>query len=214
LPYKATLEEMKAKATAAIVTNEDTARLAVEMASQAKRLSKQIEDQRKAVIKEPQEYVKGINTLAKSFTEPLDGIELTLKAKINAWQREQEKIRQERERKAREEAAALQKRLEDEAKVEQARLNAEAKAKGVEAQKVEPIQVPEVIIPQPKTITRTEEGSASIRKVWTWKLLDFAKLPDEYKKIDEVKLNQAVKAGMREIAGVEIYEETKTVIRT
>lgn len=212
--YRPVLDDMKAKAAAVTVTNQESASVATSMASQAKRLAKQIEDQRKAIVEAPNAFVKGANTLAKSFSEPLSEIDRLLVGKINAYQREQERIRMEQERKAREEAEALRKKLEEDQKKEQARLDAEAKAKGTEPAQAPPPIVPEIIIPQAKTITRTEDGSASIRKVWTWKLLDFAKLPDEYKRVDEVKLNQAVKAGLREIAGVEIFEDQKTVIRT
>ena len=58
----------------------------------------------------------------------------------------------------------------------------------------------------PKTV-RTEAGSVTIRSAWKFEVVDMAALPDEYKIADAVKLGKVVRAGVREIPGVRIYEE-------
>jgi hypothetical protein len=66
-------------------------------------------------------------------------------------------------------------------------------------------QANEVVTPQKDGVT--------ITKVWDWELLDAAPVPREYLSVDPTKLNAAVKAGVREIPGVRIFETSKVVVR-
>ena len=65
---------------------------------------------------------------------------------------------------------------------------------------------PAIVIPQTETKV---EGISKLRKVWKFRVTDASKVPDQYKKVDEVRLGQVVRAtkGTMEIAGVEIYSE-------
>jgi len=42
--------------------------------------------------------------------------------------------------------------------------------------------------------------------------VDFSKLSDEYKMINNVAINQAIRYGVREIKGLKIYQEEKLSI--
>ena len=55
-------------------------------------------------------------------------------------------------------------------------------------------------------------GNTQTRKVWTFKVVDFSKMPDEYKMLNNVAVNQALRDGAREIKGVKIYQEEKLSI--
>ena len=106
--------------------------------------------------------------------------------------------RRDDERKAQKEAEELQ-----------AKINEEAKEK-----KIEPVHVPDPVLKAKPEPTRTESGSASVRKSWKWKEVDMSNVPREYLMLDTVKINKAVRAGARSISGLEIYEESTTVLRT
>jgi len=56
-------------------------------------------------------------------------------------------------------------------------------------------------------------GTTSTRKVKKWKMIDFKKLPDEYKIADEVLLNKLVRGGKTDIPGIEIYEDEVLAVR-
>lgn len=196
-PYREKVDEMRAAADAHQIVDDDSNREAVEMAGQTKQLLKEIEKQRKAAVEEPNKFVKSVNAFCRDFTDRLKGIESGLKRKIGSFAHEKELRRREEERRAREEAEALQKKLD-----------AEAKAKNVEPVKV----APPVTKPEP-AVTRTDAGSATIRKVWKWEVEDFAALPDEYKEVKNTALNQAVRSGVRNIAGVRIYQEEEVAMR-
>lgn len=62
-----------------------------------------------------------------------------------------------------------------------------------------------------KTI-RASAGLATTRQVWTFRIVDPSKVPDEYKVIDERKIAAVVRAGIRNIPGVEIYPTSSLVV--
>ena len=63
-------------------------------------------------------------------------------------------------------------------------------------------------------VTRTEAGSSSQRKIWTFEITDEKAVPAEYRIIDEQLIKDAIKQGARSIPGVRIFEETKVIFRT
>jgi hypothetical protein len=58
----------------------------------------------------------------------------------------------------------------------------------------------------------THIGNSQVRKVWKWKLTDFTKLSDEFKTINGVYVNQKIREGVREIPGLEIFQEEELSI--
>lgn len=157
-------------------------------------------------------------------------IRLRVEAEQKAKREKEEaeaKIRREKEAvEARErgakraELAALEKKAEEERqaaarKAAEERLEALRKAEE-EAKKIEvvaPTVVAPVVQEAPK-VTRTESGSASQRKVWTFEVVNEAEVPREFLAVDEGRIRDAVKMGVRSIPGVRIFEETKTIFRT
>lgn len=197
--YVQAIDEMVGKAEIHEVTDEATSKMAVSMAADAKRLFNKIERQRKELVEQPNLFVKSINSFTKTFQEKLKKVENGLKTKVSNYQYKLELERREQEKKAKEAVEKFQKRI-----------NQEAKEKGVEA----PV-VPTPVIPEAKTITRTEEGaSASQRAVWEFEVVNIDKIPREYLVLDKIKVRQAIKMGVREIPGLRIFETMKTVLRT
>jgi hypothetical protein len=197
--YSEKIEVMKAQAEAHVVENDESNVKAVTMAGEAKRLSKKIEEKRKQIIDEPNTFVKSVNGFCKTFMEPLQSIEKVLKQKVGQYQYKQELARKEAEKKAEAERLKLQ-----------AKLDKEAKKKGVE-----PVQVAPLVLPEEKTVTRTETGSAAhIRKQWKAEVTNEKEVPREFCSPDMKIINQAVKMGVRDIPGVRIFEDVSTVLRT
>jgi len=196
--YETEIQKMTDIAQAVEIVDQASNLEAVAMASQAVKLFKAIEHARKEIVKEPNEFIRGVNAFAKVYTAKLKAIESELKAKINSYSVKQEMIRREAERKAQDEARKLQ-----------AKIDAEAKKKNIK-----PVVVPPPVLPVKSEPTRTAEGSASTRKVWAWEVEDHSLIPFKWMVLDEKKVNQAVRLGMRNIPGIRIYQETKTVLRT
>ena len=181
------------------VTDEDSEKTAIEMAGQAKTFLKRLEEERKRNIAEPDTFVRGVNKLCKGFKDKIASIESGLKQKVGQFQWKKELDWRKREREAAEAAEKLEKQVE-----------AEAKKAGVEA----PI-MPPAPVEKKETVTRTESGaSAHIRTEWKCtKVLDFAKVPDQYKILHDPTVNAAIKSGVRKIPGLQIEEVPVTVLR-
>jgi hypothetical protein len=180
------------------VDTESTNEEAVNIGTSAKHLYKKIEDQRKEIIEQPSEFVKSVNSFCKIFTERLLSIEAMMKGKISQYRAIEEQRRREAELAAKKAAEELQKKLDF-----------EAKQKGTE-----PVKVETPIIPKQETVTRSETGTAYGRKVWSFKITDTRAVPREYLVVSDSLIRDAVKAGVRSIPGVEIFEEIRTSFRT
>jgi hypothetical protein len=50
-------------------------------------------------------------------------------------------------------------------------------------------------------------GSTRTRKVWTFEVVDFSKVPDSYKTISSPSIMAQVRSGVREIPGLKIYQK-------
>lgn len=196
-PYDAEIDRMVAQAESLTVSDDATNAVAVEMGLQAKKIDAAIERVRKELVLDPNEYVKSVNGLAKGFQSRLSSIVASMRGKIGAYAQRQEMERRKAVEAARKAQAELQTKIDDEAK----------------AANVEPVQVAAPVILKQQTVVRTEAGSASQRKVWKHEIEDEAKVSREYLMVDEAKVRQAVKQGVREIPGIRIFEYTEIAFR-
>ncbi|MFP4087736.1 MAG: hypothetical protein ACLFUL_13185 [Desulfobacteraceae bacterium] len=198
-PYREKIADMQTEAEALEIETDEGEKQAVDGAARAKRLTKDLEAQRKAVIKDPDRFVRDVNAFVRSFKRPLDEVVNTLRQKIGGYQYQKELERRKIEKAMQEEARKLQERLKK-----------EAAESGVEPPPITPAPAP-----KPDNVTRTEGGaSASIKTQWTGEIVDPEAVPREYCSPDEKKIRQAVKDGVREIPGVKIYEKPVTVLRS
>jgi len=196
------IEEMKMQSDAVEISDIESEKQAVAMAGQVKKIVKALDKQRKEIIADPDQFVRGVNSFVKSFRDMLSPIEQQLRAKIDNYKWQKELERRKKEKKARAEAEKLKKQME-----------AEAKKKGVDD-----MPAPQIVIPveKPETVVRTEEGTAAhLRTVWKMtEVTDFSKVPDKYKQLNKREVNNAIRAGVREIPGLIIEKKPETVIRT
>ena len=198
-PYQTAIANMQDQAVALEIINQETAQAAVALGGEAKKLAKKITAQAKAIVEEPEGFVKSVKAFAKMFTDPLTKVETTLKRKHEDYAYKVELDRRKAEQIAQEEAKKLQERLDQ-----------EAKEKGVA-----PVTVTAPVVPKQETVTRTETGtSAFIRTEWKGEIQDPDVVPREFCSPDQKKINDAVKAGLRDIPGVKIFEKPISVFRT
>lgn len=196
--FKAVIAAMVQEAQTITVHDPDTAKTAVSLGSKAKKKGKEIEAARKDIVGPHNDFVSAVNRLAKDCSGPLSQIEMILKKKINEYETRQRLELAKAQEVARREAARIQ-----------AEIDANAQAAGVKA----PVVVAPVLPEAPAAI-RTEEGSASQRKEWTFEVVDPQAVPRDYLLVDERAIRDAVRRGIRQIQGVNIFEHTKTIFRT
>lgn len=238
-PYRSEIVKMSLQAKAIHITDEPSQVAAVELGTTIRNLKNQVERVRKATVQPFNDHVKDVNNLAKSFIDPLDTGERDLKGKISTYQT---KLRLEQERKAAEAREAARK-VQEAYEAEQRVIREEALRKVLEAQEemrrkeeageydekhaalertiaeeteaaAAPIQVAVApVIPEIPKAVRTETGSAHQRMAWEFKVIDKSMVPPEYLMVDEKAIRQAVKAGIRQIRGVRIFEQASTTFR-
>jgi chromosome segregation ATPase len=95
-------------AKALTVNSDETAATATEMTGQVKRLAKQIDDERKEIIAEPDSYVRKVNGFVKPLQDRLKALESYIKRKFAEYAYQVELERREFERKQRELKSLLQ----------------------------------------------------------------------------------------------------------
>jgi hypothetical protein len=180
------------------VIDDPTHKLAISKAGELKKLVKAFEFRRKEIIGPARSFFDEVNKFCRIIKDRADAALELYNDKVTAYSAKLEAERRALEAKQKAEAEALQKKLD-----------AEAKAGGYEAPTVEVTPVKE------ETVTRTDNGtSAHIRKDWTFEVVDFSKVDDRYKVINEKQINADIRAGIREAAGLRIFQKERTVFRT
>ena len=159
---------------------------------------KDLELLRKSFVAPLNDHVKNINTFFKERSMPLIHADEIIRGKVARYfSQKQEAARIEQQRLLR----LAQKRQE--------RLDTKAQEKGKESAP----PVPVAIVETPEKTTKTEAGSVTVRKVWDFRILEENLIPREYLMVDEKKIRAIVRAGIRQIPGVHIFEREELTVR-
>ena len=182
---------------AVVSSREDAARITNDL-SVVSTLTKTIDAKRREFTDPLRRHQTAINDLFATLTGPLAEAYKAGKSKIIEYNQAQERIRQEAELKARAAAAASAALTPAVRQVDS--------ATGEVTNAPPPLPAP-LLPDQPQRTVRTELGTASQRMIPKYRVINFADLPDEYKMENTALLTSAVRAGIRAIRGVEIWEE-------
>jgi len=153
-----------------------------------------IEEQRKTWTKPLDESKKRIMEDVKNAINPLKEFENNVKITMTDWYMK-EKIRKDKE---------------------QAILEAKAKEQAIKEQKKNGAKIPIMSAVPIVNNIQTQRGDMSVttmKKVWTFKVVDETKIPREYLSINEVEIRSSIRGGIRKIKGLEICQEDQLSIR-
>lgn len=178
-----------------ILTNDDIAPATSDLAVIARTL-KMIEAKREEYTKPLNAFLKQINAYFKDATAPFAAADRINRDKVRVFLAEVERRRREAEA------------IEAE-KLALARREAELNA-GEHTVDLSPVPAPP---PAPARVY-TQTGSMSTRKEARWELTDLSRVPAEYLMLDTAKVGRVVRAGVREIPGIRIWEEQNIAVRT
>jgi hypothetical protein len=224
--YRERITEMKQIVDTVEVKDPDSDKVVVQLATSAKGLASKVSDNMKQILSADEiqlvlNYVGGVKAIAKMFVADFEGIERTARKKHADYQYVLELERRKLEKKQQEEAARIQKKLNEDA------------AKN----KVTAPILPTPSVSKEQPVVRTETGSASIRTEWVFKLphldvkLLVSLIPPKYWKVqfdpdydrktpllpsielDSALIRADIKSGVMQIPGIEIYERPITVLR-
>lgn len=205
-----------------VVTNQTELDAAMSTVRTVKHLLKQVEARKKELIDPLNAQVKLVRDYANEIAAPLEAAEAHVKAQLVAYERELARSREEARRREAEE----QRKREAEAR---AKLEEERKAAELEAMFAtkEESDLAEATIEATETRVHTElaithaqnlaqidaQKVSGARKVWTFKVTDLSLVPKEFFVLDEKKVRSQIRDGVREISGIEIFQETSIAIR-
>lgn len=196
-----TLQE---KADAVIVDSPETNEAATAILGELSEKKKAIEEVRTSIVKPLNDHVKDINAKFKPQTTVIDAAISTIKSKVGSYFVAEEK-----------KAAAEQARLD--------KIREDADAKREEKSEA-PIAAPVRQVEQKaQTVQAASGATTTVKKVWKHKVISMKELPENvmqailaeaFKKgIVDTVVRKMVNAGMHEISGVEVYQDTEVSVR-
>jgi hypothetical protein len=205
------------------IQNEGELAKVVALQGRAYKVESAIESLRKRRVAPLLAETKGVNDLLGTSSRPGGFVFGALLERMGKGGDVDRRIRvwrdAERARIAREQEAARQAAIEAARKEEQERQRAAAAvqpalkaqhAAAAEAAAVEQ-QAAELAAPMPQVRgVRTEDGKKTFHEVWTFEVIDAALVPREFCVPNQSLLAAAVKAGKREISGVNVFQEERS----
>lgn len=188
IAIKTHTESITEKAKSLVISDEKSGKYATDLVSFIKKAYRKIEAKRKFFTQPLNEHIRDINSEFKTMTEPLKEAEDAIKGKLLSWH------------------ATLRKRQE-----------AEEKKKLESTNKISRnLNLPDVEQPPeapPSTQVKGAVGKSFTKKVWNFEVEDFPKIPNSLKLLNEVAVRAQIKAGIREIPGIKIFQKDQIAIR-
>lgn len=186
--------EKESKKLLVIKTQEDAQKASVFLAGVQTRL-KRVEEIRVFYTKPLVEQQRNLNALFKQQSNPLEAVFNLVNNAVKDFLRQEEMIARKKE--------------------EALRLAQEKKnAKKEEAGKPVDFTPAPTVERTPTSFSSGMGGGVSAQKIWTYKVVNQSLVPRKYLVVDEKQIALAVKGGERSIAGVEIFEDFKTQVRS
>lgn len=198
------LSKIEQRAMDVKIQDQEGLSYAAETVSLAQKIGKRLEERRVELTKPILEEKQAIDRRFKELTDRLDRMKRGMIEKIDVF-KAAERARIQEETRKQQEAAEL------------ARLAAEFEAPAA-AQELG-IDIPaDMLAPEPQAppeapVARIETASGGIgeRKLWLWTVYDDAQIPRAFLMVNGSAITKAVREGVRDIPGVKIYQDTKTV---
>ena len=186
---------------------------------------REAEAERVRLVKPQNDHVKAVNDAFKRVLAPVAEADRTLRSKVLDYHRRQQQIAADKA------AEAERLRLESAARLKHAEVAEASGNSGVAEQLLDGAVASETAATaaqaeavRPSTTMRTEAGTSSVKRVWTFRLIALAQVPIEYLVLDEVKVREALRQAARiwsgspspfplEIQGLEILQEEQLAVR-
>lgn len=209
------------KVASLVITNQETFNIGAESVALLRKMLSLAKEQHDIEKKPHLVKCQEVDAKYKPCTTKIEGLIASLDQKMGLYH-QQVKALEEAQRK---EALRLQMKADEDARKAREKYEADLRKAAAEAaKKNEPMKpppppppppapvVPVTPPPAPKAV-ETAFGNVSMRGTWTYEITDEKKVPREYLAVDEKKIGKVVKAGIREIPGVRIFEKFGSATR-
>jgi hypothetical protein len=199
---------------ALVIDSDERKRTAADVLARIAAVQREAEARRTELVKPHNDHVKAINNLFREILAPVVEADAELRRRLLDFDREQ------RRRAAKAAAAAEHERLASAALLKEAE-KAEAAGQGTVAAELldqavasdEAVKVAATQAIAPPTTVRAESGSTTVQKRWAFRLVDLAQVPLEYLALNETKVRDAIRIGVRIIPGLQVYQDDVLQVR-
>jgi hypothetical protein len=198
-----TVGDLASEAKSIVIKDDETDAFAKDLLIRAATARKKAEELRKQFTKPLNDHVSDINAFFKNQAAPAVEAEQTLKGKVGDYFRTKQ--------------AAAQKELERQMALAAKRQETADKKAQANGQ----VAAPPVVVPMPAAVektTKSDTGSVTVKTVLKARVVDENLVPQEFggvilRPVDMTAVNKLVKAGIRNIPGVQVYEENELAVR-
>jgi hypothetical protein len=191
------------------IGNDETAGKMADFIKQLTACTKAAESARVGAKEPHLEASRAVDGFFKKITDPLASAKTKIQQRLDFYLREKAAAEQRRRS---EEAAEMERLAKDAA--DRAQTEAQVTAAIAVEERAGEMRQEAQAKPADMARTRGDFGAvATLRSVWTFEVMDRSKIPADYLMVNEAAIKGAVKAGIREIPGVRIYQEQSAVVR-
>lgn len=156
------------------------------------------------IKKEQERHTKPLNDLKQGYIDeykivrkPFEDARDILNKKVIEYHRKQEEEAAKEQTRLRREETLRLKKLEDE--------KADLEKKGIKLDIPIQEEAPPPTVAAPEKTTSGIHSKMTIKKRPAFRLVNFEKIPDKYKVLNEPKVNEAARNGIKEISGMQFY---------
>lgn len=211
---RTSIERVLVVARELAVDSEASRDTAADLLAQIRRAKRAAESRRVELVKPHNDHVSSVNAFFKGVVQPMALADATLERRILAWNAEQRRKADEAAREAerqRKESERLLREAEDAERAGKADAG-ELLDRAVASE--ESATSAQASARTPARVIPTVAGTVGERKKpWTYREVDLAKVPREYLCLEAGAVRRAINAGVREIPGLEIYQEEGLAVR-
>lgn len=197
--------EIQQRVNNLVVVDENTARTAADVALAAKRMADELEQERKRITQPMTDGGKTIKAIFDGMINPISAASDTAKRKAFAFKMAEEKrlAEEARRRREEEEAKALEiaETLRDAGRADLADAQLDMAAETIQDRAPEKVAI------------AGNMAKMSERTTWEFEVVNKSAVPMAYLLVDEKAIRIAIRDGVREIPGVRIFQETRSVLR-
>lgn len=204
------LNQMNAAKIENEVDKENAVIMLKEITEYKKAIKKQL-DELSADAKKELDEIRSVFKAPQTFVSEAEEV---IRAKINHFLNEQaERLKAEQ--------LALKQQAEDTALIQVHELEALKSGAGEYDEVTRKAMIEAIDARQNKLIDETAKveqinqssNNSTVRKVLTFRINDLSKVPVEFIQLNEIAVRNAIRAGAREIAGLDIYQECQVAIK-
>lgn len=196
--YDDEIRKMALEVKDSVITGDTDAAYLTSVLGSARKLVNALEAERKRITGDAYDFYKAVMSFEKTYTNKINSQVISIgKAKLGEYGQKKELERRAAERRAMEATRRKQEELD----------------RIADKEEVSRVVLDTPVVQQSANPIRADTATSSIKMEWIFEMLNVIKVPRKYCVPDHKLIMEAIRAGIRKIAGIRIYEQAKVDLR-